>query len=141
MMRGISLFHGLRRAGLWLALIALAIKVAVPAGFMVGTDAHNQLAITLCSGHGSAEATLDLTTGQIIEHGLEDKTPKIDDKSKHSQICPFASAAGMATAPSLASLAAPFTVALDVDTRPLWLRPQLSPTGPPLPARGPPLFA
>ena len=142
MARGIGLSMRLRRAGVWLAALALVLKVAVPAGFMLGPDSHNQIAITLCSGHGSAQAVLDLTTGQIIEHGLEDKTPRTDnDKSKHSQVCPFAAGAGVVATPSVISLAAPFAIYVRADSRPIRLRPQLTPTGPPLPARGPPLSA
>jgi hypothetical protein len=141
MARTIGLCGWTRRAGVWLAALALAFKVAIPAGFMVGTDSHNRIAIVLCSEHGGEQVELDLATGQLIEHGLRAPPATSDDNGKHSQICPFAGAAIAATAPAFTSIAAPQGARLHIELQPLWLRPQLAPTGPPLPARGPPQIA
>lgn len=125
-----------RRAGLWLAFIALALKIAIPAGFMVAPDRH-QLVVQLCSGNGAA-AVLDLETGKIVEHGSGKNG---ESKSEHNQPCSFAAAAIAADAPNETVLDIPLREEMTASFRPLDLRPQLAPTGPPLPARGPPHFA
>lgn len=142
MKRGMGLSDGVRRAGFLLAVLALVLKVAVPAGFMLTPIGHNQIAVTLCSGHGQQQAVLDLTTGQILEAGAQSTPAKSDHaKDGHAQVCPFASATHAANPPALMALSAPLRVVQFAAPPPLELRPQLTPAGPPLPARGPPRLA
>jgi len=44
-----------RGAGLLLAALALAIRLAAPQGWMLGQDGHGALRMVICTGHGPAE--------------------------------------------------------------------------------------
>ncbi len=130
-----------RVAGLCLALLALVLKAAIPAGFMLAKDAHNRIAIVLCTGHGSVEATLDLTTGEITQNGAPGENKGEIEKAKADSPCAFAAIAQADTALDGFVLAAPYAQANFVSRTPHEERPSIAPTGPPLPARGPPSLA
>jgi len=118
-------------AGLTLALFALTFKALLPPGFMLSAQSGD-IAITLCNG---GEAFFDTRTGDIRH---QDEAPASDNTSEH---CPFAAAAApslieVAAGPSIPRLAfvevaAPIRAAVG----------EQEPTGPPLPARGPPNYA
>ena len=117
-------------AGLTLALFALTFKALLPPGFMLASHGDT-IAITLCNG---GEAFFDARTGAISH----DESPAADDTSQH---CPFAAV----TAPTLIEVAAtpaiPAFAFIEANApKPssvgVW-----DSTGPPLPARGPPLQA
>jgi hypothetical protein len=123
MQRGI--LSRLRAASLVLALAALVLKALLPPGFMLDMGGE-RVAITLCNG---GAATLDL--------GGHDAPTK--DTSQH---CPFAVAATSALdAPTAIELPTPAFASLIVVPSPRALALALDATGPPLPARGPPLQA
>lgn len=134
---------GLRAAGLWLALIALLFKSAIPTGVMLAPDTHNRIAIVLCSGHGSVvAATLDLDTGEIVEDGLSPSSHNDQSSgAKADQPCPFAGAvAATIASPTVSGITRSIVeIILDLDLRHVW--PDVAPTGPPLPGRGPPALA
>lgn len=116
----------LRAAGLCLALCALVFKAMLPPGFMLDTGG-DRIAITLCNG---AAATLDL--------GDHDGKP-VGDTSQH---CPFAFAATPALdAPPVIALAAPTFVLVRATAPVRAAIGEHDHTGPPLPARSPPLQA
>lgn len=126
-MERVGILQRMRTAGLLLALFALTFKAFLPPGFMIDASA-DRVAIVLCNGAG---AVLDL--------GHDQQAPSSDSSSQH---CPFAFASAptvpepgaLAPAPSFAfslDAAAPVTAAVGVREA----------TGPPLPARGPPLLA
>jgi hypothetical protein len=138
MMRGQSKRTGWRAAGFCLALLALVLKVSLPAGFMLAADEHQRIAVTLCSGQGPVEALLDLSTGEIVEHGSGHGD---NSKANHDQPCAFAVATISAVAPTEPAIAAPAFASIAFKRAALHERPQLTPTGPPLPARGPPQYA
>jgi len=129
--------HSWRVAGLWVALIALVLRLAAPAGFMLAPDNHNRLTVTLCSGAEMRTAEIDLTTGKVSTK----QTPGHGDKGKADAPCSFAVAAVAALEPQAPSLAAPLAQVVSIAVTPLDERPSLLPAGPPLPARGPPHYA
>lgn len=123
-----------RGAFLALAILALVVKVMVPAGFMTQAAPKNDLpfALVLCTGQGPLIVEPDAALGH------QDKAPA--DKPAHDAPCPFAGHG--ATAPPPSALAA--TKVEFVAYRPMALAPvtDLAPgrglAAPPLPARGPP---
>lgn len=122
----------LRAAGLVLALAAITFKAFLPPGFMFG-EHEGRVGIVLCSGAASG-VSLDLSRG--------DESPVSPDQNTAGQHCPFAVADATAFAPHLIEVAAPSEAsAFVVTSTPLVERPQATPVGPPLPARGPPLQA
>ena len=62
-LRRLSLDH--RTLALWLALAVLAVKLLVPAGFMVGT-VDGRVALQICSGFGPVAAT------PMMHHAMPD---------------------------------------------------------------------
>jgi hypothetical protein len=114
----------------WLATLALLVKVAVPAGYMIGTE-HGTITIELCSGTGPMTMTMAMP-------GMAHHDPK-SDHDKAEQPCPFSglSAPSLAAAdPILLAIAITFIVATvfrstarPVVRAPAFLRP---------PLRGPP---
>jgi hypothetical protein len=50
------------------ALLAIALRAALPPGFMFAPDAQDgrYLTVTLCALHGSTEQVLDLETGALL---------------------------------------------------------------------------
>lgn len=83
-----------RRALFALALIAIAVRALIPAGFMLaaGGPSRDQIVVTLCSSHGGGQAVLDLATGQLVD---DDAAPSDDAGSKDAP-CVFAAAALLA---------------------------------------------
>jgi hypothetical protein len=138
MLRGIVSLARMRRAGVWLALIALALRIAVPAGFMVAADSNNRLTVTLCSGHGPVAAAIDLATGQIVANGhgagSGDRPAQPDADAQQTQPCHFAVAAVTAPAPQEVSVSAPIAAIAAFPRPAREVRPQIVPTRPPLPA-------
>jgi hypothetical protein len=56
---------------MWGALVALALLVLVPPGFMVASDGPAR--ITICTGHGAVESSLDLSGKSApANHGKAD---------------------------------------------------------------------
>lgn len=115
----------MRAAGILLALFALVFKAMLPPGFMLETGAGG-VEITLCNG---GSALLDLS-GDGAPSG---------DVSQH---CPFAFAATPAlNAPPAATLIAPVFASLTISAPVRAAIGVHEHTGPPLPARGPPIQA
>jgi hypothetical protein len=120
-----------------LALAAITFKAFLPPGFMLGEEA-GRLSIVLCSVDGAVELTFDPATGQYGDPHAP-AAPHSDSTGQH---CPFAVSGAAIVTPVLAQIIAPAdAMAIDTAATPLAERPQAAPTGPPLPARGPPLHA
>ncbi len=119
----------LRTAGLSLALFALVFKAMLPPGYMLSADAGDRIVMTLCGG---GEAVLDLS-------GFSDHDP---GHGKAAAECPFAFTSAPVLSPPDVSAPAPVHAAR-VSTQEIWRDTDLTLTlsGPPLPARGPPLQA
>lgn len=119
-----------------LAILALVVKVAIPAGFMTSSQPRDGLpfALVLCTGAGPmvVEPAADL------DHHQRDKAPA--DTPPHDMPCPFAGH-GLAMAPpdDLVSTRIAFVAYRQPAATPL---PHAAPgrglAAPPLPARGPP---
>lgn len=123
-----------RGAFLALAILALALKVLVPAGFMTATEPRNGLpfALVLCTGQGP----LVVQSGDALDH--RDKSPA--DKPGHDAPCPFASQGAAAPPPSALAVAKVEFVAYrpTAAARAVEPAPGRGLAAPPLPARGPP---
>lgn len=124
-----------RAAALLLALVAVVFRAAVPAGYMLASDAPGEIAVMLCADRGAEMGVLDLATGEVRERGHQ------GDNTQASDHCPFAVAAMAAPPPQGPALAAPRFDAIASLRTARAERPAVTHTGPPLPARGPPLHA
>ena len=125
--------------GVQLALVALAlaVKLIVPAGFMVGApSAGASFPLVLCTSQGTVVIAAKDGFGQT-----PDKVP--DNQSGHDHPCAFGGH-GVVAAPVLALIATPVEFA-HYRLTPAAPTPTLAPgrglAAPPLPARGPPLTA
>jgi hypothetical protein len=114
-------------AGMWGALVALALLVVVPPGFMVAGDGPAR--ITICTGHGAVESSLDLSG-----KGAPAKRGKADSP------CAFAGhAAPLAQAPAAPAVTAAWTFARASNALPAsQIAPGRGLAAPP-PATGPPV--
>lgn len=119
---------------LTLAVLALALKILVPAGFMTATEPRNgsPFALVLCTGQGP----LVIQPGEALDH--RDKAPA--DKPSHDEPCPFSAQGAAAPPPSGLVIAKIAFVAYRPapPARVTHLAPGRGLTAPPLPARGPP---
>lgn len=125
-------------AGLWVALAALALRLAVPTGFMLAADDHNRLTVVICSGQGAQTATLDLATGKLSP----DQAPEEGRNAAADAPCAVAAIVVAAIAPGDVTVAAPFARTIGISPLPPHaVRPGRTAAGPPLPPRGPPQYA
>lgn len=130
---------GWRQAFLTLAVLALLVKVAIPAGFMPDTNrATGLFAITLCTGQGPAVGYLN-AKGELVDHDPSKHDPK---KSHREAPCAFAGNASASVEPLAEPLAEPN--APTVAPQP-FLRRHATPgrglAAPPPPSHAPPRFA
>ncbi|MBX3428388.1 MAG: hypothetical protein KF779_02275 [Hyphomonadaceae bacterium] len=132
-MNGGGILQRIRAVGLLLALFALTFRAMLPPGFMLDTSG-SQIVMTMCGG---GEAVLDIATGEV-NHGT-DHSPVRPDVSQH---CPFA-LMGAPTLVEPTSTAQPPIYAPPIRTGAVVAEATgvHDATGPPLPARGPPLTA
>lgn len=124
----------MRAAFLALALIAVALKVLVPAGFMTAPGPTNGLpfSVVICTGQGA----MVVEPGDPMSH--DKRTPS--EKPSHDQPCPFAGHGAATVMPSAITVqAVTFAVYVEPAARPVMgLAPGRGLAAPPLPARGPP---
>ena len=121
--------------GLWsdvalaFAVIALVLRVAIPAGMMVG-GAPSAFPLVVCTGHGP------LVLGP-------DGSPKAPAHRPSPASCDFAAAATPGTPPPLAIVSRPLAVAATRTARPFAadLAPGRGLAAPPPPSHAPPEFA
>lgn len=128
--------NGWRGVQLAFVALALAVKLVVPAGFMVGSPKVGAgFPLVLCTSQGMVVIAAKDGIGQSQ---APDKAP--DNKSDHDHPCAFGGH-GVVAAPALALLAAPVEFAR-YRIMPVARAPSLAPgrglAAPPLPARGPP---
>jgi hypothetical protein len=91
------------------ALLAMVVRALVPAGYMFApTHDSRFLAITLCSGHGPAEAVLDLTTGAIVDASEAQTHKAPSSPSRTDAPCVFATAAPLSAPEAPAVIAVAF---------------------------------
>ena len=52
-----------------MALLAMALRALIPAGYMLAPENANGrfVALSLCSGHGQQDVVLDLATGELVD--------------------------------------------------------------------------
>lgn len=96
---------GLRALAAALLVLAVAVRVVVPAGYMVGEDTSGQMQIELCTEHGVVSRTIDLATGEYVEPGGDIPA---EDGQKAADGCVFAAgtqtSAPLNDAPDLAQV-------------------------------------
>ena len=129
----------MRTRGLMLAMLALVLKAALPAGFMLSQQSQGAPQIVLCTGHGAM--ALDPQSGALTPLDQADQQQDHQNKQDRStQTCPFAALAFAAPAPSPVALPMARAPPEPVEAPSIVLATARS-AGPPLPARGPPLHA
>jgi hypothetical protein len=130
-----ALLHRHRLLAIALAVCALAIKAAVPAGYMVGQHG-TVLTIEIC-----ADASGGALTKQIVIPSSGQKSDR-SEQAKAQQTCPFGAMGHGALAgadPVLLALAIAFILALGFAAAPSAPLKRIAFLRPPL--RGPPLHA
>jgi hypothetical protein len=133
-----GILQRMRRAGFWLAALALLAKAWLPAGYMAGVDDADKLTIMLCGLGDRSAMVLDLESGALVPAD-EANDHRTDEALAEG--CAFALAAVAALASPDLPVVAPVRVPLD-RVEPLAPKPALTlAVRPPLPARGPPTFA
>ncbi|WP_066682487.1 DUF2946 family protein [Caulobacter sp. CCH9-E1] len=126
-----------RDALLALAMLAVTLKIMVPAGFMPDAQPRNGLpfALVLCTGDGAKV----VQPGEALGHGRGEDH---GGKSVHDAPCPFAVQAAGAPPPSLFVVAGAGAVRYVV--LPIPASPATAPgrglAAPPPPPTGPPVF-
>ena len=131
-----------RALALWLAALALAVRLLVPAGFMVGTI-DGRPVLQLCSGFGPVAATVMAMAHGDAHHVRgshhERDGHRESDHPAADMPCPYAGLAQVATTPvdpALLVLAIAFVMALGVRATPRPARRDRAYLRPPM--RGPP---
>jgi hypothetical protein len=119
--------EGMRRWAVCLALLALFLQGAAPAGFMLARE-DGRATIAICTGHGAAHSLADLS-------GHPAKAPK----SKPDAPCAFAGHTAAAATPIAALIAVPIA---RPSSKLAVVRFDLTPgrglAAPPPPSQGPP---
>lgn len=135
----------LKKLHLLVGMLAIAIKVAIPAGFMVAPQAlaAGLTPIVLCTAEGNVTAFMD-GDGQILAHGEQGQVGDGQDLpgGHDGHPCTFASPGTPLAAPTANSLPVTFlTVMKLADDVNLIVAPGLGLAAPPPPKTGPPLQA
>jgi hypothetical protein len=100
-----------RMAALVAALAAIMLRVLIPAGFMLATDARAEgVIITICTGDGVHAARLGADGTITVDNGTASGEPQDSDGAKHGS-CTFAGAATAVPSPPASALAAPLAAA------------------------------
>jgi cyanate permease len=94
MVRSARLRSGPFRLLLAFALIAMAIRAAVPVGFMLTPDQDRWIVVTMCSGSGPMQMALNLDTGEHRDG--EAPAHNEDGAAVHHVPCVFAAAVNLA---------------------------------------------
>lgn len=129
----------MRARGLMLAMLALALKAAIPAGFMLSQPGQGAPQIVLCTGHGAA--TLDPETGAFIPYDPAAQQTRDGERGDAPvQTCPFAALAFASPAPSPVALPPARAPLVRIAAESVGFAIAFT-QGPPLPARGPPQSA
>lgn len=94
-----------------IAILAIAVRAIVPAGYMFDRD--GAVAVRLCSDHGFQNATINLKTGAIVlaDHNAPSGAP--DDNAKKKPLCPYGGQPGPVAAASPPQFDAPHFAALE----------------------------
>ncbi|AVG21577.1 hypothetical protein EIB18_18515 [Caulobacter vibrioides] len=127
-----------RDAFLALALLAVVLKVMIPAGFMPSAESRNGLpfALVLCTGDGAKV----VQPGDTLDARHGDKGDQ-SDKAGHDVPCPFAAQGAAAPPPTVVATIAIDLVAYAAPAIPpaRTLAPGRGLAAPPPPPTGPPL--
>ncbi|MEP7210685.1 MAG: hypothetical protein ABI740_07600 [Alphaproteobacteria bacterium] len=123
-----------------LALLAMAVRAIVPAGYMLATAdtaGGRYLTITLCDAHGDNQRVLDVKAGKYVDPS--EVPANHSNKVEHAP-CVFAIAAPAAPPAASIELIAFSAVHQDIVLAvPRDIRPGRGIAAPPPPSTGPPL--
>lgn len=132
----------LARLGVILAFCAVALRIAIPSGYMLGqpSGVNGLPALMICSGQGALEVKNDANPAlDGLRKIVADHDKKDGEKSAPQHGCAFAGHSTPVHAPVLQSLAAPaFAPFVQAASTPLHQRPGLGLAAPPPPKTGPP---
>ena len=122
------------------ALLAMVVRALVPAGYMFApSQDHRFITVTLCSGHGSGEAVIDLTTGAVVDADEAQKHKAPSNQQNSDGPCVFAAAAALSAPEQPASLPVVFRLASVELPRAIEAAPGRGLAAPPPWSTGPPL--
>lgn len=125
----------MRPALVWLLMLAVLYRGAIPLGYMPTVNAENGITMMICTSDGAKWITTD-NTGKP----LEQKTDKDTEHSAHKP-CPFA----LTVTPFAADFSAATVLLTQIPTRVDFARrihhPALAALYPTAPPRAPPLYS
>ena len=145
-MRGLLTSSRYRGLAVVLLLCALAMRVAIPSGFMLMPDAHGAT-LVICPGQGGMPAPMahDMASMDMPGHdmsGHTDKQPKGHEDKAGEHACAFSPAGAVADlATTLHPMAPSGAETNAVALFHAYARPGLGLAAPPPPKTGPPLQA
>lgn len=129
-----------RRLAVWLVLVALCVKMLVPAGFMPTVGANGTMTVSICTGTGPQ--TVVITMPGMGAHDVAGGGDGMSDHAKAQMPCAF-SGLGLATLaavdPVMLAIAIAFVLATGFAAVPLLPHAAPAHLWPPL--RGPPVAA
>lgn len=113
MLRGLRRHRpGFAQALAAFALLTMVVRALVPAGYMFAPAQDGRfITVTLCSGHGVAEAIIDLSTGQVIDAGDAPTNNPVENAPGADAPCVFATVAALAAPAQALALPLAFSVA------------------------------
>ncbi|MCB2099121.1 MAG: DUF2946 family protein [Parvularculaceae bacterium] len=126
-----------RTAVLLAVVLAFALRLITPPGYMIAAADNGGLTITLCGGGTAHQVlTFDPETGDYSNSPTAPQKSGEDDVS--SSPCPFALSAAFVTPPGIAPVLASASIGDEPVTLPVASAASLFPVSAPLPPRGPP---
>ncbi|MDR6625266.1 hypothetical protein [Caulobacter segnis] len=132
----------LARFGVALAICAMALRIAIPSGYMLGqpSGVNGLPALVICSGQGALEVKNTANPAlDDLRRIIGDQDKKDGEKGATQHGCAFAGHSAPVHAPVLQSLAAPaFAPFVQTASTPVHQRPGLGLAAPPPPKTGPP---
>ena len=123
-----------------LALLAIAVRALVPAGYMLATAQDGRfIAVTLCSGHGAVDAVIDLTTGAVVDADATKQNDIPSNAPNPDAPCVFATMAALSAPEHPPAFTLVFQSAPAERVRDLAVAPGRGLAAPPPWSTGPPL--
>lgn len=143
MLRGLRYGRtGFARALAAFALLAIAVRAFLPAGFMLAPAQDGRfVSVVLCSGHTQTQMVMDLETGAILDADAVPAGKSSDHRSQTDAPCAFAMAAHLAPPETARALDVALAAhALEAE-RPFAVLPGRGLAAPPPWSTGPPSLA
>lgn len=130
-----------RQALVCFAVLALSVRAALPAGYMLDHN-HDELVVRMCGGGEPSYMRLDLAAGSAeIVHGVPDPQPPQPSPHDEHAPCAFSLATASLAPADVDTVTPPVRAPPEALTLPAQTTHALAHARAPLPARGPPLHA